>query len=211
MPRVIEIDFSDAPPVQESGGSTDHIPPGRYLLKVTKVEETRSKEAQNRMFKCDFTVAQGPMEGKRLRDYFTVEGGSVFGKQRFHGFLVATDIGVRQAAVRFDLDILNNKMFVGDVQDDQMEANGEFSARTVSKIFGYFSIAQIKAEQAAKAQAAAANGAAPSAPPAPVAIAAPVQAMETIELGAPAAVAPTSVPEPATVAQVANDIDNLFD
>lgn len=197
MPRLVTFDFTDAPPAV-GGGSSDHIPPGEYKLKVEKVEDGTSSNGK-RMVTASFRVAAGDFEGKRLVERFVLQseqGKTAFGLQRLHAFLLSLNLPVQQKATKLDLDKLEGLTFVADVYDDEQPARDNYQARTVSKV-GVF-----RFEQARKSTE---KPAAPTVAPAAEAEA-PAEAVAPAPDPAPVVAAPAQT----DLAAVASEIDDLF-
>lgn len=197
MPRPVTVDFTGAPPAQ-GGGRADHIPPGRYPFRITRVEDTKSRQG-NRMWVVTGRVhEQHPTEAnKRLLDHLALESasGSKFGLQRAHAFLVALGSPPGERSVTIDLDNLNNVACYVDVVDEIMEATDQYDARVTSRIVAYHhpsAFAQNGGEKTATP--AAAPTPAPTPPPAPTAPA------EPIAIGAPA-----------EVDDIASSVDKFFE
>lgn len=192
MSRVVSFDFTDAPPAQSGGGTSDHVPPGDYLLRVDKIDDGTSKNGK-RMITATFRINDGDYIGKKLIERFVLEsenGKTPFGLQRLHAFLLSLNLPVQQKAVKVDLDKLEGLTFSGEVQDDVLAASGDYAARTISKI------SQFKFSDAPKAavKAAPAKQAAPATAPAP----------------APAAAPEAPVAQETDLAAVAAEFDDLF-
>lgn len=189
MPRIVEVDFTDAPPAQGGAGG-DHIPPGKYLLEVKNVAQEAARSSGRPMFTAIFTVKGGAegTTGKSIRDNFVLPqttSDSKFGLQRFHAFLLALGLNVSKPNIKFDLDRLTGLTCIAEVYDDTLEARDGNRERVVTKVGSYFPVP-------------ASNGtsAAPSQP----------QATEAIALGA------ATTPE-ATIGGTAaaeEDMDDLF-
>lgn len=200
MPRPTTVDFTDAPPAQGSLGQ-DYINPGKYRFANEIVEETASKSGK-KMYVATLIVVT-PDGQKKLIDRFVIDtdpGKTPFGKQRFHAYLLALGLGVKQQSVAFDLDRLTGLGGIVDVVDEQQAANGEYAARTVSRALAYYPLSAATAAPAAVA--------APAAAPAPAAAAPAPVAAPVAPAAAPVAV-PVAAAEP-VVADVAAAVDDLF-
>lgn len=169
MPRVVNLDFSGAPPAQ--GGGSDRVPPGMYVIKVVEVKDGKSSTGKH-MLTGSFEIVKGEQAGKNLMDNFMVEpsakNGSQFGLARFHAFLIA--LGGKEVAgsMKLDLDKLNGRMCEVKVHDAERAATEEYEARTVSQIRAYYVVGSNAPAPVAKATApAAAPAAAPQAAAAP--------------------------------------------
>lgn len=187
MPRPFSVDFTGSPPAQGGGGPI-HVPPGKYLLEVEKAEEGRSRQAQNRMLTVSFRIAHGDHTGKAIRDFFTLEGKSNFGKQRLHAFLLALDLPVGEKVIKFDLDRLTGIKVIGEIIDETRERTEEYDERIISRLVAYFSVKEA-AEANAKAQQNSNDSTADTA----------------IPVGAPATTAPPTDDE------MADAVDDMFD
>lgn len=162
MTRVVTFDFTDAPPAQ--GGGSDHIPPGRYLLRVVKVEDGKSQNTNARMVTARHEVIEGPEQGKRLTDQWVITGEkSKFARQRLNAFLVNLGLRTQEKAVQVDLDKLEGKLVEALVRDNTIPATDKYPERLTSKVDSYFLHGK---------PAAAKNGATPAAAPAPEPVAA---------------------------------------
>lgn len=225
MANVIDLDFREAPPVQ--GGGTSKIPPGRYLLQVTDVKSTTASTGA-KMVTVTFSVANGPHQYARLQDRFVFPKSatdSKFGLSRFHAFLLAIGVIVKNAKFNFDLDLLKNRYVYADVIDEERQASedGKYPARTVSSPQAYYN--RKETDEAAKNEGtqpltteAAAPTAAPAAAPAPAPQAAPAPAAVAAPPAAAAPPPPPPAPEPVPesnegdqpVAEVEEGVDSLF-
>lgn len=194
MSREVTFDFTGAPPAQ-GGGTQDHIPPGRYIIRLEEITDGRAKTGK-RMVTANFKVAgqmvegkavRGEYEGKRLVDRFVLDTEQKFGFQRLHAFLLALKLGVKETTVSVDLDLLINRVCEAQVEDDKIPANDSYAERETSRINAYYAIEQSKNGTAAPTKAAA-----PKAAAAVVAVVKPEA--EAVE-----------------VATVAADIDSLFE
>lgn len=152
--RIVTIDFTGAPPAQ--GGGTDRIPPGKYVLRLTKIDDGKSN-TEKRMVTAALEVAQGPENGKRLRDQFVIGGDAKFGRQRLNAFFRALGLAVGEKIVKIDFDKLEGKLVLGDVRDDVIPANASYPERPISKVDAYFPVKESP------------NGTVTAAPAAPVA------------------------------------------
>lgn len=218
MPRIVTFDFTDAPPAQ-GGGLTDHIPPGKYRLRVTNIEDGTAKSGK-RMLTVSFEVASGDFIGKRLVERFvlaTDKPGEVpFGLKRLHAFLLSLGLPVQQKSTKLDLDKLVGQTCDADVVDDKIEASEQYPERIVSRI-NTFHIPEAATKPAApKAQEPAPAPAAPTPPPAPAPEPAPTP---TPTPAAEPAAAPVAVADPPAqpeaeaaddLTAIASDIDDLF-
>lgn len=180
MANIITLDLRDAPPAQ--GGGLDYVPPGTYRLRVDSTVYGNAKTSGRPMITISFRIAEGPHQGGRLNDRFTLptnDKDSKFGLQRFHAFLLALGAKVSQTAFKLDLDSLENKLVTAEVVDNKMPASTSddgrsFSERTVSRV----------AEYVIPTRAPATPAPAPAAPkpvapvPAVVPAAAPVDAVQ---------------------------------
>jgi len=184
----VSFDFTGAPPAQ-GGGSTDHVAPGRYPIRLAEIVDGTSRSGK-RMVTASFEVVGGAEDGKRLKDNFVLQSDQKFGLQRLHAFLLALKLGVSEKAVRVDLDKLVGRVCIGQATDDEIPANDNYPARLTSRLVAYY---------APEAPASAAKAPAPVAAPA-AAVAAP----------APAAVQ-ADVPAPTEVVDLAQEVDDLFD
>lgn len=200
MPRFVQLDFTDAPPAQGSGGIT-HIPPGKYPFKVTGAELRKSR-AGNDMIVTTYEVTGQEHPGAVLRDNFVFAqpGGSKYGMQRFHAFLLALGAKV-QPSMKLDLDSLVGHGAVVQVVDEEIPASGEYEAKMASKPFAYFTA---RGDNPASS-ATSANGSAPAQAPTPI------QAPTKAQKQQPAAASPEPADEDATIdEETSNLIDNLF-
>ncbi|HEY6009081.1 MAG TPA: hypothetical protein VIU40_12220, partial [Geobacteraceae bacterium] len=128
MPRVSTFDFTNTPPAQGGAGS-DHIPPGRYLVRCKEMMDDKSRNG-NRMVKASWEVATaGEEQGKRLRDNFVLEGESRFGYQRFHACLLALGVKVEQKSIRLDLERLGDRLCEAVVVDEKIPATDNYAER----------------------------------------------------------------------------------
>jgi hypothetical protein len=129
MPRVVKLDLRGAPPV--TGGMRDKIPAGHYRCQVVKVEDTTSKTGK-RMWVGSYRVCAGEQTGANLGDNFVLVDNtgapSKLGLGRVHHFLLCLGLNVKEAAINFDLDMLNSREFEVDVLD------GEFTATDGKKV-----------------------------------------------------------------------------
>lgn len=169
MGKPIDLDFTGAPPAQGGTGS-DRIPAGQYLLAV-KETRTQATSSGNNMLVLVFRVLKGQEQNKQIVERFTLDGDSKFPLQRLHAMLLAFDLKV-PAKFTLDFDRLIGKPILADVSDNEIPANGQYPARTVSQIRSFFSVAAsaAKAPAAAPATPAPAPKAAAQAPaPAPAA------------------------------------------
>jgi len=160
LTNVIEVDFAGAPPAQ--GGGSDHIPRGRYVLRIVSADKTKAKSGRD-MVAVRFTVDGGQEDGARERDQFVLprsKDDSRFGLQRFNAFLEAVGYNIGERKVRLDLDNLVNRLIEADVVDDKYEPeNG--SPRIISRMDAYYRVRQGSPDAASVPSS---NGAAP--PPA---------------------------------------------
>lgn len=206
MPRVVDIDFTGAPPAQ-GGGGDDYVAPGTYPLRCLILEDGKSS-AGKRMIIAKWEVATNDaMGGRKLTDRFVIDpGGSKFPLQRLHALLLAFNLPVSEKAIRIDFDGLTNKGVMGVIEDRiQPEGNG-YPERTVSNISAYHPI-----QKAAPAPAPAAAPVTPTpvaAAPAP----APVAPVEpTPIMAAPAAVAATEVAATSdNLAVIGAEVESIF-
>lgn len=119
MANVITLDFRNAPPA--SGGGTDHVAPGKYMVTIAKGERgTTAKGAP--MVTLRYTIARGSETGKRLSDRFpfplTAED-SNFGQQKLHAALLAAGIKVpTDKAFKLDIDKILGKQLAVEVGDN---------------------------------------------------------------------------------------------
>ncbi len=196
MPTVIELDFQGAPPAQ-GGSQVDHIPVGRYPLRVERVESGTTATGKRRVI-VNFKVAAGSSNGSRLRDQFVLPAkpdDSKFGLQRLNAFFLACGANVGEKKVKIDLDTFIGRNVAADVEDNTIPANNDYPERTVSAPIAYYPIA-ILSEKPVAAQPS-------SAAPAPVAeSSAPVTPVQ--------ATLPESKPEKDVVAEMADSIESLF-
>ena len=171
MPNIVTIDFQGVTPMNGGMGS-DHIPPGKYAFKVSRLVSGQARSGAT-MMTGTFSVASGPMAGKRIIERFVLpkdENDQKIGISRFYAFLLALGVKIRtDAAMRFDMDALTDRPFIGEVVDNEREANDKYPARTESSIDSFHPIGEATA---GAAPAPAPVAAAPVAPaPAPVAVA----------------------------------------
>lgn len=183
MPRYVQVDLTDAPPAQGSGG--DHVPPGKYVLEIRLVSVETARSSGRPMYTCQFSVAQGAEGtiGKTLRDNFALpqtQQDSKFGLQRFHAFMLAVGFTISKPTFQLDLDLFTGRKVVAEVYDDTIPASGGYQERLVSKISSYFPLSSLQQ-----------NGAAAQSRPAPA--------------PAPAPAAPAPAPTPADVALLSDD------
>lgn len=144
MPNIIEVDFREAPPTQ-GGAQTDHIPPGRYALKVERAESGVST-TKKPMLTFHFKVAQGEYAGKRVRGNFVLpadESDSKLGLQRFHAFVLAFGAKVGERKFKLDIDQFVGKVIAADVADNTIEANGRYPTRIVSTPEAYYPVGEL--------------------------------------------------------------------
>lgn len=179
MSRVIEIDLTGAPPAQ-GGVTSDHIPEGRYRLRVEDITEGTSQGGK-RMITAVFRTFGQPndeLNNKRLIDRFTFpskEDDSLFPIQRLHACLLALGLPVEAKKQKIDLDKQIGKTCDADVIDEEAPARGNFPPRVYSKPNAYFPIdAPAGAKTAAPAQAAT--------PPPPAAAPAPAPEVDVAAL-----------------------------
>lgn len=135
MSRVATFDFTGAPPAQ--GGGADHIPPGRYVMRLTKIADDKDKN-QKRMVVASLEVVQGEETGKRLRENFPIGVESKFPRQRLNAFFQALGLAVGEKIVKIDLDKLEGKLVEADVRDQIIAATENYPERTGSKVDGFF-------------------------------------------------------------------------
>lgn len=175
MPREIVVDFTDAPPAQGGAGS-DYIPQGKYLWEIKSAEKTSAKSSGAEMIVVELAVVQGvdgtAYAGKKNIDRFTFPRNaeaSKFGLQRFHALMVAVGYPPQSGKVKIDLDKLVGRRVIGDVEDEHQAAQGEYGARTVSRIRSYSS-AKTPAAAKPAAETAPATEPEPEPEPEPVAV-----------------------------------------
>jgi hypothetical protein len=211
MPRTVKLDLRGAPPV--AGGMRDHIPPGRYRIKVVQIDDGTSKSGK-RMFTASYKVEGGSNHGANLGDNFVLvdnnNAPSKIGLGRLHHFLLCINFPVKEAALSFDLDTLTGRECEVEVADEEFVSNG--TSRITSAIRGYFS-----GRPAAPATNGATNGAAaPAAEPAaaPVAEAPAPVAAPPVEAAPVAAATEDAAPVEEVVEEeviaVGAQIDDLF-
>lgn len=210
MPRLVTLDFSDAPPAQGGGGS-DHIPAGLYAWRIRGVEFGNSR-AGRPMFTVRLEVAAGPKQGSRNIDYFVVSGtDSNFGKARFHAFLLALGAKVPPSgAFPLDLDLLNDRMVAAQVRDEVQAATDQYPERLTSRVDAYYSIAEMQQRQQPPTVAQG-TGAAPAAA-AQVITPVPVLAQMFADTpAAPVAVATNgALTDAEPITAVAQEVGDLF-
>lgn len=138
MPRQVKLDLRGAPPV--SGGTRDHIPAGRYPVKITKMEDTTSKTGK-RMWACSFKVSAGESAGSNLSDNFVfVENSgqpSKMGLGKLHHMLLCLGLPVKEAVITLDLDRFTDMELEVDVSDEKF-TDSSGNERVSSNIRNYF-------------------------------------------------------------------------
>lgn len=190
MPRSVKLDLRGSPPV--SGGTRDRIPPGRYRVRVEKIEETTSRSGK-KMWTNAVKVSAGEKTGSNLGDNFVLVDNnnqpSKMGLGRLHHFLLCLGLPVKEAVINLDLDNLSGRECEVDVQDEDFTDNSG-NSRTSSAIKNYFPIR--------------ANGSSPAAEASlPVEI--PQPASESVETQSESVAGDSSDAE-----EVAIEIDDLF-
>lgn len=227
------FDFGDAPPVAGSS-RPDHVPPGTYLLRLEKGEKINSKGGRPGA-RANLRVDNGEYAGKRLVEQFwfpTNQGDSLFGLQRFHGFLVA--LGMKEQTKRATIDLAKfvGRTCVAEIDDEEVPAvldddgvSVKYASYVRSVVLAYH---RVGSEGATSAQASANGSAAPAAPPAVAddddddlvpEVAAPAPAPKATKKAKAAAEEPAEPvapddDDPAAVdpeAVVTDDIDSLFE
>lgn len=166
MPRTVVLDFTDAPPAQ-GGGGFDHVPPGRYAIKLTQISEERAKSSNRKMIVARWEVATGDQTGKSLSDRFVVEGDAKFGRQRLHACLLALTLPVAQKKIKIDLDTLSGRSCVALVVDEEIPASENYPSRMGSRIQAYFPIESKNGSSEQKPAKAVAKAEAPAPLPGP--------------------------------------------
>ena len=154
---VIELDFTGAAPVS-SARAADHVPPGQYRLKLTKLEQTKTRTGKA-MLVGSFSVAAGDQLGRRLSENFVMPRAgtddSLFGLQRFHGLLVALGAKEQNGKVRLKLSSLVGKECVADVDDEVVPATDAYPERLRSRPLSFEPVSSSNSSKAAKAAPAA--------------------------------------------------------
>lgn len=208
---VVTFDFTGAPPEQGGFGS-DHVPPGKYLLKIVEAIDKPSKTGK-RMFTVNYETV-GPIAGKKLVDRFVLDQPGSFGFKRLHTMILALGTTVGERSISLDTDQLSGRQCIAQVSDEMQEANGDYPARIVSRIDLYFTVQGIRPDQPTQVQAQAPSiplAASPLTPPVqvappPVAMPAPIDNGFGQTVAAP--IAPTVASTQA--AGIAEAVDALF-
>lgn len=201
MARTVKVDLRGAPPV--SGGMRDHIPPGRYRLKVVNVDDGTSKSGK-RMFTASYKVAAGENTGANLGDNFVLVDNnnqpSKIGLGRLHHFFLCLGLPVKEAPLSLDLDRLSDLEFEAEINDEKF-TDQSGNERISSAVRGYFPARN--------------NGASEVVEPAPEAPAEPAPEPVAVESATepepePAAVEQTTEVETVAAEEVAGEVDDLF-
>lgn len=200
---VISIDFTGAPPTNETGMSA-RVDPGTYRLKVADASHRQVRNDKT-MITVTFKIAAGKYVGRQIKDTFVLPrpgtDDSRLGLQRFHAMLVAITGKEVSGNAKLDLATLKTKELVADLDDDVIPARDQYKETIVSKPVVYHA----KGKTPSAAPAASTNG-----------VGTQEQAAATEPAAAPAAVSeaeePAS-PEPvaATAGSDEEDLDSLFD
>ncbi len=140
----IVIDFKGADPVSGSG-RFDRIPEGTYQLKV-KTADVRQTSTDKPAVAVSLTVSKGGLKGKTIGEMFVLPRkgtkDAIFGLQRLHGFMIAAGIP-RQKGKATGLSVakaLLKREVVAEVQDNDIQATEEYSARTTSAPQRYYAV-----------------------------------------------------------------------
>ena len=189
MPKIVNLDFSAAPPRQGGGGIT-FVPPGPYVLRVTDAD-TGESTAGNPQFIVTFEINEGEHFGDELKDYFSPcpprKGDKMNGAQKFHALLIALGFKQQKGPVKLDLEKLIGRKCTANIGTEQMQATAQYpNARDASKIKSYELPTGVTSPAGGEPEApvASSNGAAPVAKAA-VAVAAPVAAAAAEEAPPP--------------------------
>ncbi len=172
--NTMEFDFTGAPPAQGAAGGA-RVAPGTYLLAVSSLDKSPAKSGRPMVTATSVIKNDGPYVGKKLVERFAFprpdSDDSPFGLQRWHAFLVACGLKERKGKLTLDLDMLLNKEYVAEVDDEFQEAKDNFPARTVSRLLAFYRKNAPEAENVGQISAVPAV-AAPAPAPASVAAAA---------------------------------------
>ena len=171
-------------------------------MKVVGFDEQKSKNGGKPMLKLTVELAaSGEHKGKRLVDYFVIDGATKFPMQRLHAMLLAAGFVVKTAKLAIDLDQVSGKAMRIETKDEVQQATEQYAERTNSRIVAYHTL---KPTAAAPVQEAA--SAAPTSAPEPEPEA--TEVVEAPEAGKPAAEA-EDVADVGAPSEV-EDIDDLF-
>lgn len=192
MARKVTFDFGGNEANFGGGGTSDHVPQGRYVLKIKEFEDTKSR-SDRPMWRVTAEIAQGDYIGKRIVEHFVKD--QDFAQSRLRALLACLANKDVPNRIEVDLDALIGREFVADLVDDQPKPTEQFPNPQLQSKIGRFI-----------ANAQEANGTGPATP---VEQAAPPQAQAA---PAPAEAAPEPAPEPAPAAveSEAQAADDLF-
>jgi hypothetical protein len=184
----MEFDFTNAPPVK-GRASSDRVPPGTYELEAETFDRTPAKSGRPMITATCRITTEGPGLGRKLVERFTFplsSEDSSYGLQRWHAFLVALGMKERKGRAKLDLDKFVARGCVAEIDDEYQEANGQFPARTESRMMMWY---RTDAPEAARVGEHREAEAVPPVAAAPVAAPAAAQSAAAAPASAPVAVA----------------------
>lgn len=186
MANTISLNWDNAPPAQ-GGGMGDHVPPGGYQLRVSKVRTTDTNTGK-KMIIAEYVITGPEQQGKHINDNFVMPrpgtDDSWFPMQRFHQLLVC--LGGQQLSGQQDLDLdrMIGLEFVAEIRDDKIPARGNYAEQVISRCNAYYRVGSEEANDLLRQPRA---GGAVAAAPAPAVAAVP----DSLSVPVPPAAPPT--------------------
>lgn len=150
MSDTLELDFSG---VKDFAPRVKDVPPGNYVLKVAKIEASKSK-AGNPTWVVDSVFVDGPFAGSQIREYLTLTENALF---KVKSWLEAQGLNIGKKKVKLPNNTPDlTKQFVGKVYganigdgDPYVDDKGETHIN--SEIKYHLTVTAVKAAAAAPA------------------------------------------------------------